>query len=479
MARDYLAAYPFDERVEGALMQFRGYRIDSVHRTIAKPDGAVVRLEPKAFDLLAYFIEHPEETLSRDRLIADVWGGKFVTDDAVMVAVYALRQAFDDDSRAPKFIETIRGRGYRWIAKPSEDAPSPAPKRARSLTALWAALIASSFAVLVWGVLRPPQPMPSIQRTNELVRAHARGLFFSERSTRTDLEEARAEFVKAIRIDDRFAEPHAALAEVCVRLIEFGAPNRDDLEKEARREVARAVELAPRLAITHAALASVQFVLDRDTERAERSFRYAMQLDPSLPDIHRRYSYLLGASGRFVEATEQARIATEMEPTSPGAFNDLAWTYFLAGNLTEAERVYREALRLDPSNAGALFSLGYCLELRNAPADAMQSYHRAMQSLRMPDDAIARYDKIFATSGLHGVYETWLEQMKPNKNVPRMMVALYAARAGRSDEAIELLRESAQRHEAGTLWLAVHPAFASLRNQREFAAIVASSFQTR
>ena len=38
-----------------------------------------IHLSPKAFDLLLYFAEHPEETLSRERLIADVWGGKFVT----------------------------------------------------------------------------------------------------------------------------------------------------------------------------------------------------------------------------------------------------------------------------------------------------------------------------------------------------------------------------------------------------------------
>ena len=105
-----------------------GYRIDEVHRTVTAPSGRVVRLEPKAFDLLAYFAAHPEETLSRERLIADVWGGKFVTEDAVMVAVYALRQAFDDDARAPKFIETIRGRGYRWIA-----GPSVIPSEARDL----------------------------------------------------------------------------------------------------------------------------------------------------------------------------------------------------------------------------------------------------------------------------------------------------------------------------------------------------------
>src|SRR5262245_48061213 len=177
-------------------MNFHGYQVDTVHRTITTPRGGVVRIEPKTFDLLLYFSEHPEETLSRERLIADVWGGKFVTEDAVMVAVYALRQAFEDDSRSPRFIETIRGRGYRWIARLNATAPpTPVPpKRRRLLGAAAATLIATGFAALVWAVLRPPQPMPSMKRTAELVRANARGVFFSERKTRHDLEEARAEF---------------------------------------------------------------------------------------------------------------------------------------------------------------------------------------------------------------------------------------------------------------------------------------------
>lgn len=456
-------------------MQFRGYGVDSVHRTVTSPGGRVVRLEPKAFELLVYFSEHPEETLGRERLIADVWGGKFVTDDAVMVAVYALRQAFDDDARAPRFIETIRGRGYRWIAAADALDTAP-PKRARSYTAAAAALIALGFAAMLWAVLRPPQPMPSMQRTNELVRAHARGIFFSERTTRRDLEEARAEFRKAIVIDERFAEPHAALAQVCVRLVEMGVP---DAEAEARREVARAIELAPRNALSQAALGTVQFVLDRDVVEAERSYRHAIDLDPSLPGIRRRFSYLLGASGRFTEATEQARMAVEMDPTSSGAVSDLAWTHVLSNRLDDAERLYRDAIRLDPANVDALVALGNCMELRNAPEAAMESYRRAMQIGGLPADVIARYDAVFASSGLRGVYAVMLERLGANEQAPRMMLALFAARAGRSSEAIALLRESARRREPGTLWLSVHPAFAPLRTHREFAALAASSFQTR
>jgi DNA-binding winged helix-turn-helix (wHTH) protein/Tfp pilus assembly protein PilF len=463
-------------------MQFGGYSVDDVHRTVTSPGGRLVRLEPKAFDLLLYFTKHPQQTLSRERLIDDVWGGKFVTEDAVMVAVYALRQAFDDDSRAPKFIETIRGSGYRWIAA-AEAAPAAAEaptakKQRRSFAPAWVAVPAIGVTALVWAVLRP-QPMPSMQRTTDLIRAHARGVFFSERTTRPDLEEARAEFRKALLIDERFAEPHAALAQVCVRLIEVGTPDAAASEAEARREVARAVALAPRHALSQAALGSVQFVLDRDVALAERSYRHAIELDPTLPGVRRRYSYLLGASGRFREATEQARLAVEMEPTSSGAIADLAWTHVLTGQLAEAERLYREAVRLDPGNSGLLVSLGYLLELREAPEKAMQSYRRSMQIGGVPENVIAEFDRVYASSGLAGVYAARLEHLRKDPSMPRMMLAFYATRAGREDEAMDLLRESTRLREPGTLWLKVHPAFASLRDHRDFGVLVASSFQAR
>jgi tetratricopeptide (TPR) repeat protein len=161
------------------------------------------------------------------------------------------------------------------------------------------------------------------------------------------------------------------------------------------------------------------------------------------------------------------------------AMADLAWTYLLAGAFTDAERAYREAVRLDGANLDALFGLGYCLDLRGAPEEAMRTYRRAMQLLGLPPPVIARSDRAFATSGLPGVYASWLENVRSIRGVPRFMLAFYAAAAGRRAEAIVLLRESSARREAGTLWLDVHPAFASLRGQREFDALVASSFQAR
>jgi Tfp pilus assembly protein PilF len=457
-------------------MNFGGYRIDTVHRTVIDPHGRVVRLEPKAFELLVYFTRHPGETISRDRLIADVWEGKFVTDDAVMVAVYALRQAFDDDARSPRFIETIRGRGYRWIAL--QNAAVRPPHR-RWVSAAVVALAVSGVGAMVWNTVRPAQPMPSMKQAASLLRANARGVFFSERTTPRDLEQARAEFRSAIGVDDRFAEPHAALAQVCVRLVEINAPGAEANEAEARREVRRAMALAPQSPLSHAARATVEFVLDRDAERAARSYQRAIELDPSLPGVRRRYSYLLAARGRCAEAIRQAQAAVEMDPASSGAIADLAWAHVLAGRLDEAERLYRDALRLDPSNGGMMISLGTCLELRGDAKAAMESYRRAMRLLGAPQDMIDRCDRAFSAAGLTAVHQEWLERLRANKSAPRFLAAMHAARAGRPAEALDLLQQATRRHEPAMLWVAVHPAFASLHGQREFASVVASSFQTR
>jgi hypothetical protein len=109
----------------------------------------------------------------------------------------------------------------------------------------------------------------------------------------------------------------------------------------------------------------------------------------------------------------------------------------------------------------------------------MTYYRRGMQIRGAPDAAVARYDRIFAASGLPGVYAAWLDQFKANKDIPLSVLASFAVRAGRTSEAIALLRESARRREPGTLWLAVSPAFAPLRGQREFTTLVASSFHSR
>jgi Tol biopolymer transport system component/DNA-binding winged helix-turn-helix (wHTH) protein len=75
----------------------------------------VVRLEPKVMQVLVCLSEDAGEVVSREDLIARVWPDVFVTDDVLHRAIRELRRVFGDSSSQPRYIETIRKRGYRLM----------------------------------------------------------------------------------------------------------------------------------------------------------------------------------------------------------------------------------------------------------------------------------------------------------------------------------------------------------------------------
>jgi DNA-binding response OmpR family regulator len=90
-------------------------------------DGAALELTPKGFALLEFFMIHPDEVLTRERLLDAVWSWDYpVATRAVDVRVAELRRALGDERGEPTYIETIVGEGYRWLS-PVElpDPPTP------------------------------------------------------------------------------------------------------------------------------------------------------------------------------------------------------------------------------------------------------------------------------------------------------------------------------------------------------------------
>lgn len=76
-----------------------------------------IPLTPKAVNLLEYLMTHPDELLTRDRLLDAVWGWDYPAGTrTVDTRIAELRKALADDPDAPGYIETIPGQGYRFIA---------------------------------------------------------------------------------------------------------------------------------------------------------------------------------------------------------------------------------------------------------------------------------------------------------------------------------------------------------------------------
>jgi DNA-binding response OmpR family regulator len=79
-------------------------------------NNAEVTLTPKAVTLLEYLMLHPDELVSRDRLLDVVWGWDYaVGTRAVDTRIAELRRELGDDANHPQYIETVAGQGYRFL----------------------------------------------------------------------------------------------------------------------------------------------------------------------------------------------------------------------------------------------------------------------------------------------------------------------------------------------------------------------------
>jgi DNA-binding response OmpR family regulator len=78
--------------------------------------GHALEFSSKEFELLKYFLIHPGETLSRDRLLEDVWGyDRFPTTRTVDAHIVRLRQKVEPKPEEPRFILTVHGTGYKFV----------------------------------------------------------------------------------------------------------------------------------------------------------------------------------------------------------------------------------------------------------------------------------------------------------------------------------------------------------------------------
>jgi DNA-binding response OmpR family regulator len=103
---------PAAERPE--TLRAEGLTVDVPKRQVRR-DGEDVRLTPKEFDLLAFLMEEPGVVMTREQILARVWAQERAGDmRTVDTHVRTLRQALGESAERPRWIETVRGVGYRF-----------------------------------------------------------------------------------------------------------------------------------------------------------------------------------------------------------------------------------------------------------------------------------------------------------------------------------------------------------------------------
>lgn len=104
--------------------RFAGHHLDTVGRELTAPGGTVLALTAKAFDVLVHLIEHRGDVVGKDALLAAVWPGRVVEENNLTQAISALRRALGTGAGDHRYIITVPGRGYRFVASlDNEDEP--------------------------------------------------------------------------------------------------------------------------------------------------------------------------------------------------------------------------------------------------------------------------------------------------------------------------------------------------------------------
>jgi DNA-binding winged helix-turn-helix (wHTH) protein/TolB-like protein/Flp pilus assembly protein TadD len=98
---------------------FDGYRLDTARRLLQTQYGETIPLASKAFETLLYFVTNAGRVIEKDELMSSIWPDAFVEENNLNKNVSILRRVLKDDRRNHRFLVTVPGQGYKFVAEVS------------------------------------------------------------------------------------------------------------------------------------------------------------------------------------------------------------------------------------------------------------------------------------------------------------------------------------------------------------------------
>ena len=101
--------------IKECLYEFDELLLYPSERLLVRRDGSRLDLRGKDFDVLVHLIRKQKRLVTKDELLESVWNGAFVEEGCITTSISKIRKSLLDDARNPKYIESLRGFGYRFI----------------------------------------------------------------------------------------------------------------------------------------------------------------------------------------------------------------------------------------------------------------------------------------------------------------------------------------------------------------------------
>ena len=383
-------------------------------------EGTRLEVTGLSFRLLACLLAHGDRVVGFDELIAEVWAPALVNEETVTQRVRLLRHALGDDARRPRYIRTVRSRGYQLGALPVPMAEG-APARRTLWPALAAVGVLAATAVGVGFLAREQPPAASAQR-EVLDRAR----WYGAMGQRENNERALALYDRALQdapadIEAMTGASRTRAARTC--LYNAGP----DEAREALRLATRAVSARPDNAAAWSALGYARDCLG-DIPGAVAGYERAVRLDPADDNSRASAAYLYQEQGRLADALH-ANLDMHGDPAKV-RFRDvqIAREYDLLGFTDAAEAAYRHVFDLSPDNVfgnvgwpSFLFAHGRFDEARGAVAESRKRGTPRAELAQLEGElALRRGDRADAAKAFAEA-----RSLQPSATLPATLAVLY------------------------------------------------------
>ena len=454
--------------------EFAEMSFDPVTGDLSSDSGEPTRLPVQIARVLQILLDAAGELVTREDLYEALWGDQFVDrEHGLNFCIRQLRIYLGDDARNPIYIETIRGRGYRFLrpvvaVKRLEDSVNIAETRVSRRT-LAACIVAAVLSLS--GSAVPEIARPSLDGQSDITMTIQEAQYLESRLSVSDVRRAILKYQSVVARDSRSAEAFAGLARSHWKLSSWGATPAMEALVSARDAARAALARDDSISDAHLTLGLATLYLELNWEAAGTHFRDAINRDAGSGEARLWMARYLAAVGRFDEALAESRSALATDPTSTTILGDMAWFHYFAGDYPAAIATAERVLALDPRLLGSL----NCMQLSHL---ALGDEERARQVTETILRGVAGEEKGAELAASLASSPDWLKQaaVSVEEACPTRSLAVESARlyalAGDHASAIRLLRKGTSERLWWIPFVPIDPAFDRLRKEKGFEILV-------
>jgi TolB-like protein/Tfp pilus assembly protein PilF len=315
---------------------------------------------------------------------------------------------------------------------------------------------------------------------------YLKGRYHWSKWTEDGFREAVAYFEKALGKDPNFALAYAGLGEIGGVLSYF---NPDPAQAQgallkAKAYAQRALEIDEALAEAHLVLGNIAHLHEWDWRLAEREFRAALDLNPSLAAAHQGYSLFLMDQCKFDEAAAEMELALQLDPLSLPVNISKGFLSFNAGRYDEAVRQLRRSLDLDPTHQPSEMDptfqlsrqlLGACLEREGKDDAAVTEYLRMIPDWAKKEEITNALREAYAESGMNGFWRS-LAGFAPELSERRILTPIFVSSIyvllGEQDTAFQWLEKAFGERSPALSHIKADPRFEPLHLDPRFSELL-------